>query len=121
MPVKLFNLRNVGEDEADDVRRLLASYEIDFYETHAGGWGISLPAIWLHDDSHFGQAKELIDAYQRDRATTARMTYDQIRREGRHPTLMRNIRRHPLQFILFVLLTLFILYVSLSPFLYFGS
>ncbi len=121
MPVRLFNLRNVPEDEADEVRQLLTGNEIDFYETHAGGWGISSPAIWLHDNSHLEQAKELIKAYQCERAAMARTTYEQLRREGRHPTLMHNIRSHPLQFILLVLMGLFILYVSLSPFLHFGS
>ncbi|MDQ6958929.1 MAG: DUF6164 family protein [Mariprofundaceae bacterium] len=121
MPVRLFNLRNVPEDEADEVRKLLTGNEIDFYETHAGNWGVSSPGIWLHDDSHLEQAKELIEAYQRERATTARTTYEQLRREGKHPTLMQNILKHPLQFILLVLMALFILYVSLSPFLHFGS
>ncbi|GMR00544.1 MAG: DUF6164 family protein [Zetaproteobacteria bacterium] len=121
MSVRLFNLRNVPDDEADEVRQLLAGNEIDFYETHAGGWGVSSPAIWLHDNSRLEQAKELIKAYQRERAATARTAYEQLRREGRHPTLMYNIRRHPLQFILLVLMALFILYVSLSPFLRFGS
>jgi len=121
MSVRLFTLRNVPEDEADEVRQLLTGNEIDFYETHAGGWGVSSPAIWLRDDSHLEQAKALIEAYQRERAATARTTYEQLRREGKHPTLMHNIRRHPLQFILLALMALFILYVSLSPFLYFGS
>jgi len=121
MSVRLFNLRNVPEDEADEVRQLLAGNGIDFYETYAGNWGVSSPGIWLRDDSHLEQAKELIEAYQRERAATARTTYEQLRREGRHPTVIHNIRRHPLQFILLVLLALFILYVSLSPFLNFGS
>ncbi len=121
MPVRLFNLRNVIEDEADDVRQLLTGNEIAFYETYTGAWGISSPAIWLSDNSQLERAQALINAYQRERAATARTAYEQLRREGGHPTLMRNIRRHPLQCILLVLLGLFILYVSLSPFLHFGS
>ncbi|HKJ83893.1 MAG TPA: DUF6164 family protein [Mariprofundaceae bacterium] len=121
MPVRLFNLRNVPDDESDEVRQLLTNHEIDFYETHAGGWGISAPAIWLREDAQFEEAKALIDEYQRERATTARAAYQQLKHEGNYPTLWGNIIRHPLQFILLVLFALFILYVTLSPFIHFGS
>jgi len=120
MPVRLFNLRNVPDDEADDVRKLLTDHEIDFYETHAGGWGVSAPAVWLREETQLDEAKALIAEYQRERAATARAEYEQLKREGNHPTLWGNIIRHPLQFILLVLFALFILYVTLSPFIHFG-
>jgi Family of unknown function (DUF6164) len=117
MPVRLFNLRNVPEDEANEVRQLLADNGIDFYETQGSAWGVSAPAYWLHDNSQLDQARALIDNYQHQRAVTARAAYEQLRREGRAPTWAGNILRHPLQFVLLALLILFILYVTLSPFL----
>ena len=42
MPLQLFNLRGVPEDEAEDIRQLLDEHEIEFYETSAGNWGVSL-------------------------------------------------------------------------------
>ena len=58
----LFKLRNVPEDEADDVRNLLTTHQIDFYETSAGNWGISLSAIWITHDEQFDEAKRLFDS-----------------------------------------------------------
>ncbi|HXH64505.1 MAG TPA: DUF6164 family protein, partial [Mariprofundaceae bacterium] len=81
--------------------------------------GVSAPAFWLHDDTQLDQAKSLMDDYQNHRAERARAAYEQLRREGRAPTWIGNIIRHPLQSILLVLLILFVLYVTLSPFLNF--
>ena len=121
MPVKLFKLRNVPDDEAEDVRQLLADHDIDFYETHAGGWGISMPAIWLQDGTQLAQATALIDAYQAERTVQARSEYEQLKQAGKHRTVMDMISENPVQFILLLLLTLFILYVSLAPFFQFGE
>ena len=41
----LFRLRHVPEDEAEEVRALLEQNSIEFFETFAGNWGISLPAL----------------------------------------------------------------------------
>jgi hypothetical protein len=120
MPVRLFNLRNVPEDEANEVRQLLADHGIDFYETQGSAWGVSAPAYWLRDETQLDQAQSLIDAYQRERAERARAAYEQLRREGRAPTWIGNIMKHPLQFVLMVLLILFVLYVTLSPFVRLG-
>ena len=58
----IFRLNGVPDDEARDVRELLANHAIDFYETSAGNWGVSMPAIWLKDDGQFEQARALLDA-----------------------------------------------------------
>ncbi len=120
MPVRLFNLRNVPEDEANEVRQLLTDNSIDFYETHAGGWGISAPAFWLRDDVQQERAEALIEAYQKKRAEDARAAYETLKREGRAPTWAGNIVRHPLRSLLLVAFVLFILYATLSPFVHFG-
>ena len=80
MPALLFRLRGVPEDEADDVRELLNRNGIEFYETPAGRWGISIPAIWLHDETQLEPAKSLIDQYQSERACRVRAEYEQLER-----------------------------------------
>jgi len=120
MAVKLFKLRNVPEDETEEIRQLLQQQEIAFYETEAGGWGVSVPAIWLHDASQFEQASALIDDYQRQRLLRARAAYQLQKDERRHVTMADKIRQQPLQAILFFLMSLFILYVSLAPFIDFS-
>jgi hypothetical protein len=121
MPVKLFKLRNVPDDEAEDVRHLLTDHDIDFYETYAGGWGISMPAIWLQDADQLAQAIALIEEYQNKRTVQAKSEYAQLKKEGKHRTVMDKIRENPVQFVLLFFLSLFILYVSLAPFLQFGD
>ena len=121
MAVKLFKLRNVPDDEAEEVRQLLADHEIDFYETYAGGWGISMPAIWLQDATQLTQATALIDAYQERRTTQARTEYAQLKQQGQHRTVPDKIRENPVRFVLLFMLSLFILYISLAPFLQFGD
>jgi hypothetical protein len=121
MPVKLFKLRNVPDDEAEDVRHLLTDHDIDFYEAHAGGWGISMPAIWLQDADQLARATALIDEYQKERTAQAKSEYAQLRKEGKHKTVMDKIGENPVQFVLLFFLSLFILYVSLAPFLQFGD
>jgi len=121
MAVRLFGLKHVPTDEADGIRQLLQEHGIDFYETAAGGWGISTPAIWLHDNQRLNEARKLIDSYQEQYYREARETYRQLKARGQHPTILRNIGQHPLQFVALLLLILFILYVSLAPFIDFLS
>ncbi|MFQ5581765.1 MAG: DUF6164 family protein [Mariprofundaceae bacterium] len=117
MGVLLFKLRNVPDDEAGDIRELLSDHKIDFYETSAGGWGISMPAIWLHDETHLQQARSLLDAYQQQRQKSARQTYEQLRQKGEHRTIRHKVKEAPLLTIIYLAAVLIILYISLVPFL----
>jgi len=121
MPELLFKLRNVPDDEAEEVRQLLSDHGIDFYETHAGGWGISMPGVWLPDDQRLKEAKSLLDDYQRERTERMRLRYEELKREGRHQTAIERIIENPIRFILLAIALLIILYISLSPFLEFGK
>lgn len=120
MAARLFNLRNVPEDEANDIRNLLTDHGVRFYETRAGFWGISAPALWVSDTSQQTEAESIIADYQKVRSATAREEYERLRSEGNAPTWLGNIMKHPLRFILLLLLALFILYATLSPFLRIG-
>jgi len=113
----LLKLRNVPVDEADDVRHLLHSHGIDFYETGAGSWGISLPAIWLRSRIQLEEARSLIDAYQQQRQKNARQAYEQQRQRGKQRTVLDKVREAPLLSFIYLAVVLLILYLSTMPFL----
>ncbi|MDQ7010309.1 MAG: DUF6164 family protein [Mariprofundaceae bacterium] len=117
MGVLLFRLRHVPDDEADDIRALLSDNDIDFYETSVGSWGISLPAIWLHDEAQLEKARALIDAYQQQRQKSARETYEQQRRKGKHRTIPDKVKEAPVQSIIYLAAVLIILYLTIMPFM----
>lgn len=107
----LFRLRGVPDDEAEEVRALLETHQIDFYETTAGNWGISMPAIWVRDESQYQQAKSLLDHYQAARSARVRAEYERLKREGRHKTLWDSFRENPLGFIAYIFIVIVLLYL----------
>jgi len=115
----LFRLRNVPDDEADEIRELLTAHGIDWYETPAGKWGISMPAIWLRDDSQLQRAGELLFEYQLQRSQRIRNEREQALREGRAETILDRIQREPLRFLLYAIGILAVLYLSIKPFVSF--
>jgi hypothetical protein len=117
MPVQIFNLRNVPDDEAEDIRQLLTTHHIDHYETPAGRWGMSSPALWITDDAQREHVVELIAQYQRQRALDARQLYETQRAQGQHLTLWGLVKLHPLRYIAALLAIAIIMLVSLGPFL----
>lgn len=112
----LFRLRHVPDDEAEEVRLLLAAHELDVYETDAGNWGISMPALWLQDDERYEEACALLEQYQRERAERVRAEYETLKEQGDEPSLLSSLRARPLRFLLYVGLSLGVLYVSVSGF-----
>jgi hypothetical protein len=117
MPTLVFRLRNVPEDEADDVRALMDENEFDWYETSAGNWGIAMPGIWLNNDKDLQRARLLINAYQHERQSTMRDNYQRTVEEGSVVTFAQRIKQHPLRVAGLVLFCLFILFVSINPFM----
>jgi len=117
MGVLLFKLRHVPDDEAREVRQLLSEHDIDFYETSAGSWGVSMPAIWLHNDSKIAEARALLDTYQQQRLQKARAEYEQLKACGEQRTVLDLIIESPLKFILLLIALLFVLYISIMPFM----
>ncbi len=121
MSLILFRLRGVPHDEADEIRELLRSNEIDFYETSAGNWGISMPAIWLRDNSRLEQAKDLIEVYQEERTSRMKGEYARLKEQGENRTLFDIFRDDPLRMLLYVAVVAAILYFSVMPFLDLGG
>jgi hypothetical protein len=117
VPILLFKLNGVPEDEADEVRELLGANRIAYYETHAGRWGVSVAAIWLRDDSQLDSARRLLDDYQIERFRRARAEYDALGREGRQETLIERFNRAPIRFLIYVGLVAVVLFAMLAPFL----
>lgn len=91
----LLNLRHVPDDEADEVRALLQEQGIEFYETQAGRWRMSLSGIWVQNDADFARAREHFDAYQKARTERMRSEHAQARERGEMPTLVDNLRSNP--------------------------
>lgn len=112
MSILFFNLRGVPEDEAEDVRDLLAAHDIAFYETSAGMWGISLPAIWLQQQVDMPLAQQLLAAYQQERSQRQRVLYEERRNLGQQPGFLRHNLENPLRFIVLCLISTLVLYAS---------
>ncbi|MGM0693804.1 MAG: DUF6164 family protein [Pseudomonadota bacterium] len=118
MAVLLFHLRNVPEEEAEEVRRLLDEHGIDTFETRAGFWGLGVAAIWLRDRRELTRARELIDAYQQALGERVRREHDALAERGDAPTLWRRLGRQPTRTLLLGLLVVAVLALSLLPFLW---
>lgn len=121
MPAKLFSLHNVPDDEAEEVRELLRSNEIAFYETPAGNWGVSVSYIWLHDENALEKARALIAEYQQERLIRAKEEYAQLVQTGKRRTISDVIRENPLRFIVYLAAIAAVLYFSTRPFMNIGK
>lgn len=108
----LFRLSGVPDDEADDVRMLLTDNAIDFYETSAGNWGVSMPAIWLRDAGDYARARSLLDEYQVERTIRMRAEYERLKREGKQKTLIDAVMEKPLLFLVSLLVAALVVYLS---------
>ncbi|HET7560879.1 MAG TPA: DUF6164 family protein [Rhodanobacteraceae bacterium] len=113
----LMNLRNVPDDEADDVRALLDAKRIAFYETTPSPWGISFGGIWVTEDADFAQARRAFDEYQQQRAARARAEYVAAKRDGTADTFITVFREDPLRVVMTLLGILVALALVTLPFL----
>ncbi|HEX5488638.1 MAG TPA: DUF6164 family protein [Rhodanobacteraceae bacterium] len=99
----LLNLRNVPDDEADDVRALLDAKRIAFYETEPNPWGISAGGIWVTEDADFAEARRALDDYEQQRSTRVRAEYAAARRAGTAETFFSMLRADPLRVVMTLL------------------
>jgi len=117
MSTLLFRLRDVPDDEAEEIRALLADNAIEFYETTAGNWGISFAGIWVKDKAQLAEARVLIEEYEKERLTRVRTEYDQQVGEGRGRTMIDVMKEHPIRFLIYVVVIVLVLTLSIKPFL----
>jgi uncharacterized protein DUF6164 len=111
----LLNLRDVPDDEADDVRRLLDSGGIGYYETPPSRWGISGGSIWIRDDRDVAEAKRVMAVYQRERQTRAREARAEAERNGTAETFTNVLRTQPLRVALTVIAIALLLGLTTLP------
>jgi Family of unknown function (DUF6164) len=112
MAVLFFSLRGVPEDEAEDIRELLQTNEIAFYETSAGSFGISMPAIWLYTQEDLQKIQPLFDAYQQQRFITQRALYQELKQQGEISGFWQANQKRPIQFIVYTSIIALTLYLS---------
>lgn len=112
----LMNLRNVPDDEADDVRAMLDAHRVAFYETRPSMWGVSAGGIWVTDDEAFADARRAMDNYQHQRATSARAEYAAAKRAGTAQTFLMLLRAEPARVVMSVLGILFALALLALPY-----
>lgn len=120
MALLLFSLRNVSDDEAEDIRDVLSENSIEFYETTAGNWGISMPAIWLSDESQLEQARSVIDDYEGERRLYLQEEYAKLKQSGQADTFLKNLWYRPIPTLLIIAAITGILYVSIKLVFDFG-
>jgi len=117
MAIQLMKLRHVPEDELVEVLQLLDEHEVDYYQTTAGLFGISLPALWMRDESRADEVRALLEGYAQQRQARAREARDlQIALHGKRG-IVDIFRDSPLKFIARVLLIAFFLWLSVTPFI----
>lgn len=112
----IFRLHNVPDDEADDVRQLLDQHGFETYETSAGRWRISMPGIWLIDDSRKTEARAVIEAYQQERQARLRGEYEAAQQAGEVPTIWQRLIANPLASVLILAGLVAVTLVSTLPF-----
>ena len=110
----LLNLRNVPDDEADDVRGFLDAAGIGYYETRPNWWGIP-GCIWIRDDSDVAEAKRLMAEYQRERAKRARAERAEAERTGTAQTFADVLRTQPLLVVLTAIAIVLLLGLTSIP------
>jgi hypothetical protein len=114
MAILLFSLRGVPEDEAYEVRELLTEHKINFYETSAGNWGVSMPGLWLKNEEELPKARQLLDDYQQQRQMTQRQLYLQRKQAGQTETLWTAFREKPLLMISYLAVMALVVYASIK-------
>jgi len=111
MAVLIFKLRYVPDDEAQEVRDLLSENAIDFYETSAGMFGISMPGLWIKNNDQTEIARQLIDEYQQLRQNKAREEY-----RSRQRTFMDLLKENPARYLSIILAVFLITFIMIFSF-----
>lgn len=115
MSKQLLNLRNVPDDEAEEVRGFLEEHAIEYYETPPNRWGITMGGIWIRHDEDYPRARELMADYQAGRAEQARAEYRDRQRRGEVETMATVIRDRPLQVLVYFAVCAGIVVLMLLP------
>lgn len=109
----VFLLKNVPEEEADEIRSLLTEHQIEFYETTAGRWQISLAAIWVRHNEDFARARALIEEDQ-----IQRISANSKANQSNNFLLgiLAHMKQNPIEGVFTLLAVIFVLGISVLPF-----
>lgn len=113
----LLNLRHVPDDEAEEVRDMLDSAGIEFYETPPNRWGITVGGIWVRNEDDMPRARSLMADYQQERQARALEEREARRREGREESFWTWFSEQPVRVVASLLGAGLIIYLMLLPFL----
>ncbi len=116
MSTLLLNLRGVPDDEANEVRELLDSHGLAYFETPPNRWGITAGAIWLSEDERADEAAELLAHYQHERRERMRAEHERQREEGTAETVVDKFRDRPLASLVYLLIIAGLIYFTIRPF-----
>ncbi|HEX5420315.1 MAG TPA: DUF6164 family protein [Gammaproteobacteria bacterium] len=116
----LLNLRNVPDDETEEIRAVLEREKIAFYETQPSFWGVSGGGIWLRRREDLAKAEQLMAEYQRQRRAKALADYQAAKREGRVKSTWDSVAEKPLLAIGVLIGIAFLVFVLVLPFLILG-
>jgi len=117
MATQLVKLRNVPEDELEEIYALMEANDIEVYETSAGNWGISMPALWLRHDEQLTKAKNILKEYETERFQRMREQYEARKEAGKARTFLDIARENPVRYIAYLVMILALLYISTVPFI----
>ena len=109
MSALIFKLNCVDDEEAEEVRELFDNHRIEFYETDAGRWGISVAALWLRDEQQLAQAKQLLAEYQQQRSLQ--------RQDLPRQSFSSRVKQAPLHYLMIIAAIAAIIYISIAPFI----
>ena len=117
MATQLVKLRHMPADELEEIHALMEAHDIEVYETTAGNWGISMPALWLSNDEQLSQAKALLEQYGEERFQRVHDEYETLKAEGKARTFLDIARENPFRYIAYLVMIAALVYISLVPFL----
>jgi len=117
MGALLLRLKNVPEDEYQEVCDLLDAHDLAYYETNAGFWGVGMAAIWLNDADQLPRAHALLNEYMQNRQMKMQADYEKALSNGEARTLRSTFSQQPVTFTLYLLAIVGILALSVLPFL----
>jgi hypothetical protein len=118
MAALLMKLRNVPADELDAICALLDEHALAYYETTAGSFGISLPALWLQDETQLDHARTLLDIFAQQRLQQAQTEFNALKLAGRSRTFLDIARENPVRFVAYIIVIIVLIYISIVPLLH---
>jgi uncharacterized protein YaaQ len=113
---KLYPLRNVPDDESEEMRILLRENNIEFHETSSGFFGIGTAAFWVNNENQFDAARTLISQYQKQRYTQAHKINLKQKSAGEQTRFSDLYHKDPGRVILYLLFALFLVFLMTLPF-----